>query len=108
MWRKHHHDFTWIQTQLTLARWYLDAAASAATERVHHHSQQARNVYEATVRSLSRLSLDEQQRNLVARELSALRVQLYPDRTESAIAGRQSASSTAGSTRTGEMCKKNS
>lgn len=71
-----HRDFDWIETQLTLARWYLDAAANAAAEAAYHHLQQARNVYEVTVRSLSQLNLDGQQRGRVERELALLRVRL--------------------------------
>lgn len=69
-----HHDFTWIQTQLTLTRWYLDAAASAAAEAVHHHLEQAHSIYEITARSLAHLSLDEHERSFVERELAVLRV----------------------------------
>lgn len=69
-----HHDFRWIQTQLTLARWYLDAAAYAVAGTVHHHVHQAQRTYELTVQSLSQLSLDEPQRSCIERELAALRV----------------------------------
>lgn len=71
-----HHDVKWIQTQITLTRWYLDAAASAAAQRVHHHLQQAHRMYEITVGSLRHLSLDEDQRGSIERELEALRVRL--------------------------------
>lgn len=70
------HDLTWIQTQLTLTRWYLDAAASAAAGAVRHHLQQAQNVYDVTVCSLSQFHLDEGQRASIEQALSDLQARL--------------------------------
>lgn len=82
-----HHDFAWIQTQLILTRWYLDAAASAAAEAVHHHLEQAHRMYEITVRSLTHLRLDEHERSFVERELAVLRVRFDMETPELLIGG---------------------
>ena len=69
-------DLTWIQGQLTLARWHLDAAASSAADAVRHQLQKARDVYERTRISLARADLSEEQLALIERELAAVRVRL--------------------------------
>ncbi|HTX24547.1 MAG TPA: hypothetical protein VMD03_07820 [Steroidobacteraceae bacterium] len=69
-------DLSSIQTQLTAARWHLDAAVSAPAEAVPHSLQRARDSYESIVGSLSRLNLTAEQRAHLERELSALRSRL--------------------------------
>lgn len=69
-------DLTWIQGQLTLARWHLDAAANSAADAVRHQMQKARDVYEKTRISLSRAELNDEQRASIERELAAVRVRL--------------------------------
>lgn len=71
-----YHDFRWIQTQLTLTRRYLDAAAHAAADAVYQHIEQANRMYEVTARSLSHLNLDEDERSFIERELTTLRLRL--------------------------------
>jgi hypothetical protein len=70
------YDITWIQTQLTLIRWYLDAATRASAEAVRQKIQQAREVYEAAARALSQMDLSEDQRESIDREMSVLRCRL--------------------------------
>ncbi|GEM_PF-2115339 len=74
--RRTNYDIAWAQAQLTLARWYLDAAADATSEAVHHHLRQARRVYEITMHSLSHLDLSMEQRTAVEGELAVLRSRL--------------------------------
>lgn len=74
-----HHEFEWIQTQLTLTRWHLNAAAHATSETLHRHLHQAHRMYEVTARSLSELSLDGDQRSFIERELAAVRARLDAD-----------------------------
>jgi hypothetical protein len=69
-------DLTWIQSQLTLARWYLDAAASSAAGAVRHQLKKATDVYDRVKVSLSNMELNDEQRESVERELSAVRVRL--------------------------------
>jgi len=70
------HDLTWIQTQLTLVRWYLDAAGSAVAEAVRHHVQQAQNMYDVTVQTLAVLDLNVEERKSIERELSDVAARL--------------------------------
>jgi hypothetical protein len=70
------HDLSSIQTQLTAARWHLDAAVSAAAGDVPQSVQRARQIYDSIVRSLAKLSLTPEQRANVERELLALRSRL--------------------------------
>ena len=74
-----HHEFEWIQTQLTLTRWYLDAAAHATAETLHRHLRQAHRMYEVTARCLSDLSLDGNQCTIIEQELEELRARLDRD-----------------------------
>lgn len=70
------HDLKWIQTQLTLARWYLDAASSAAAEAMRNNLRHAQSMYDVAMRALSQLDVDEDQRASIERELSELRARL--------------------------------
>ena len=69
-------DLTWIQTQLTLVRWYLDSAAASAAGAVRHRLAQARDVHETMNSSLARLKLSKEQRASVESELSVLHSRL--------------------------------
>jgi hypothetical protein len=69
-------DITWIQTQLTMARWYLDAAVTATAESVREHVQRARQSYEGVLQSFSQLDLDGEQREQLEREVSALKARV--------------------------------
>lgn len=66
-------DVTWVQTQLTLARWHLHAATSSVAGAVRQRLQQAREVYEMTASTVSRLQLNEEQRTSIEQELATLR-----------------------------------
>lgn len=70
------HDVTWIQTQLTVARWHLDAALSASTEAAHHNAQRSCHVCESAMNALSHLSVPAEQREEFERELAAIRSRL--------------------------------
>ena len=69
-------DATWIRLQLTLMRWYLDAASNAATEAVHQHIQHAWHVYEISQQALSTCQLTYDERSELERELSVLGAEL--------------------------------
>lgn len=65
-------EITWIRLQLTLTRWHLDAASSAATEAVHSYLQRARHVYEVSAQALRTCQLTCAERSEFERELSSL------------------------------------
>lgn len=71
-------DITWFRLQLTLMRWYLDAASSAATEAAHHYLQRVRNVYETSEHALNKCQLTHDERREVEMELSVLWTELEP------------------------------
>lgn len=48
--RQHDDMCRWIHSQLTLTKWYLDAASHAATESVHQHIERARHEYNQALR----------------------------------------------------------
>ena len=68
-----------IRTQLTVARWHLDAAISSDAESAREHQQRAREAFEEAVRVLARTELDTAQRQGVEQELFALRSRLKVD-----------------------------
>lgn len=70
------HDVTWIQTQVTLARWHLDAALSACTEGAQHNLQRSWQVCESTMNVLSHLDVPAEQREEFERELATIRSRL--------------------------------
>jgi hypothetical protein len=65
-------DITWIQTQLTMARWYLDAAVSAGAESVRQHVERARQTYEGIRRALTHLDMNIEDRKQIEKALLAL------------------------------------
>jgi hypothetical protein len=65
-------DITWIQTQLTMGRWYLDAAASASAEFARNYLERARRTYEGILQSLSQLDLSSEERELIGKAVSTL------------------------------------
>lgn len=69
-------NITWFRLQLTLMRWHLDAARSAATEAGHHYLQRVRNVYEMLEHALSKCQLTHDERREIEMELSALATEL--------------------------------
>jgi len=71
-----------IRTQLTVARWHLDAAISSDAESAREHQQRASEAFEEAVRVLARAELDSAQRLGVERELFALRSRLKADRND--------------------------
>ncbi len=70
------HDMSSIRTQLTAARWHLDAAVGAASETMLHNLRRARRLYEDVAGSLPNLSLTREQHEEVERELAAIRSRL--------------------------------
>jgi hypothetical protein len=69
-------DITWFRLQLTLMRWHLDAARSAATEAVHHYLQRVESAYEMSEHALNRCRLTHDERTEVEIELAALSTEL--------------------------------
>lgn len=66
-------EISWIQTQLTVARWHLDATTSMPAEKVRSHLERARQTCENIARALSQLSLTEPERDEIEQSLSSLR-----------------------------------
>jgi hypothetical protein len=69
----HDHDMSSIRTQLTVARWHLDAAVGVASDAMLHNLRRARQLFEDVARSLPHLRLTRDQREEVERELAAIR-----------------------------------
>ena len=70
------YDITWVQTQLTLARWHLDAASSSTTGALQRNLQRSWEVCERALRGLSMMDVPAEQRETIERELGALRSRL--------------------------------
>lgn len=66
-------DVSWIQTQLTVARWHLDATTSMSAENVRSNLERARQTCENILRLLPHSDLTEAQREEIERALSSLR-----------------------------------
>ena len=69
-------DIDSIQAQLTVAKWHLDAATNAVADIAAHKLQSARLAYAGILRSLSKAKLTSDERELIERELRALRSRL--------------------------------
>ena len=67
------HDITWVQTQLTVARWHLDAALSTTAEAAQRNLQRSCRICESTTNALSHLDVPAKQREEFERELAAIR-----------------------------------
>lgn len=70
------HDIIWVQTQLTVARWHLDAALSSTAEAALHNLQRSCHVCESTMNALSHLDVPSERREEFEQELAAIRSRL--------------------------------
>lgn len=70
------HDIIWVQTQLTVARWHLDAALSTTAEAAQHNLQRCCHVCESTMNAISHGEVPAEQREEFERELAAIRSRL--------------------------------
>jgi hypothetical protein len=69
----------WLQTQLALAHWHLDAATSAAADAVRVHRQKAQEIYTRMVNSLARANLNPDERPEIERRIEGLASRLEPE-----------------------------
>jgi hypothetical protein len=69
-------DIEWLRLQVTLMRWHLDAAGSAAAEAVHQYLRRARNAYENSESALAECQLTHEERREVEMALSSLSTEL--------------------------------
>jgi hypothetical protein len=69
-------DIAWLQTQLTVARWHLDAALSAPIEIARRNIDRARQAYDGAHDALRELNLTVERRDIIARELASIRERL--------------------------------
>ncbi len=70
------HDISWIQNQLTLAHWHLDAAVSSDAEGVRRNSKRAKHIYDNVLLAVSQLDLLGSLREEVVRSVALLRIRL--------------------------------
>ncbi|MGH8218283.1 MAG: hypothetical protein ACREUT_06925 [Steroidobacteraceae bacterium] len=69
-------DIRWLQTQLTVARWHLDAAVTAPIEIARRNIDRARQSYQAAREALRELGLTGERYQGLADELEAIRERL--------------------------------
>lgn len=69
-------DIAWLQTQLTVARWHLDAAIAAPIEVARRNIERARQAYDGAREALRDLSLSAERREALARDLASVRERL--------------------------------
>lgn len=70
------HDITWVETQLTVARWHLDAALSTTAEAARCNLQRSCHVCDSLMDALSRLDVAAEKREGFERELAKIRSRL--------------------------------
>lgn len=70
-------DLEWIRTQLTIARWFLDAAVlEPDPSAVRQHRERARQACDAIVSALSKLDPSTAERGQFQQELAAIQSRL--------------------------------
>lgn len=69
-------EIAWLQTQLTVARWHLDAAIAAPIEMAHRNIERARQVYHGARETLTELGLAGERYQALSRELKSIRERL--------------------------------
>ncbi len=65
-------DIAWLQTQLTVAQWHLDAAVTAPIEAARRNIDKARQAYDSAREAFQELNLSAERRETLARELASL------------------------------------
>lgn len=69
-------DVKWLQTQLTVARWHLDAAIAAPIEMARRNIDRARQAYEGACEALRELGLTGERYDALSEELDGVRERL--------------------------------
>lgn len=69
-------DIAWLQTQMTMARWHLDAALAAPTEVARRSIDRARRAYDGAREALADLDVAAERRETIVRELAGIRERL--------------------------------
>jgi hypothetical protein len=69
-------EIAWLQTQLTVARWHLDAAVSAPIEMARRNIDRARQAYEGARQALRELGLTGERYEAFSKELTFIRERL--------------------------------
>ncbi len=70
------NDITWLNTQLTMAQWHLDAALAAPVEGARRNIDRARQAYDAAREALRELDLTAERRKELADLLARIRDRL--------------------------------
>lgn len=69
-------EVAWLHTQLTVARWHLDAAVTAPIEMARRNIERARQSYDVAREALAELSPTGELHERLSRELKAIRERL--------------------------------
>ncbi len=69
-------DIAWLRSQLTVARWHLDAALSAPVEMARRNIDRARQAYEGARQALRDLNLTGEPHEALRGELARVRERL--------------------------------
>jgi len=69
-------DIKWLQMQLTVARWHLDAAMAAPIEIARRNIDRARQAYDGAREALRELGLTGEREQALAQELKHVRERL--------------------------------
>jgi len=69
-------DIAWVRSQLTVARWHLDAALAAPVEMARRNIDRARQAYEGARQALRELNQTGKRHDALAEELALVRQRL--------------------------------
>ena len=69
-------DIAWLRTQLTVARWHLDAAVAAPVEMARRNIDRARMAYDGAREALRDLNLTGEPHQTLTQELARIRERL--------------------------------
>jgi len=69
-------DIAWLRSQLTVARWHLDAAVTAPVEIARRNIDRARMAYDGAKEALRDLDLTGEPHQTLAQELARIRERL--------------------------------
>jgi hypothetical protein len=69
-------DLAWLQSQLTVARWHLDAAIAAPIEIARRNIERARRAYDGAREALRKAGLTGERHRALTRELDHIRERL--------------------------------
>jgi hypothetical protein len=69
-------DIVWLQTQLTVARWHLDASLAGSIELARRNIERARQAYDGALEALRDLQLTAELHQALSSELASIRDRL--------------------------------